>query len=105
MKDLTEGIPSELSAWLAGLVAAAIGWVIRFVYTRTSDRIDELDRRVQEVERKNVEEHRVRQLILDAVVPIKESQEEIKHDLNRILDILLRHQTRDEERDHQWDKP
>jgi len=98
-------VPHELFAWLAGVIAAGIGWVIRVVYTKSSDRMDALDRRVQAVEKGIMEEHKVRQLILDAVAPLKESHEEIKSDLNRILDILVRHQLRDEKKTHQWDGP
>lgn len=98
-------VPQEVFAWLAGVVAAGIGWVIRVVYTKSSDRIDALDRRMQAVERGIIEEHKVRQLILDAVAPLKESHEEIKSDLNRILDILVRHQLRDEKKAHPSDGP
>lgn len=98
-------VPHEVFAWLAGVVAAGIGWVIRVVYTKSSDRIDSLDRRMQAVEKGIMEEHKVRQLILDAVAPLKESHEEIKSDLNRILDILMRHQMRDEKKAHHWDEP
>ena len=88
MKEVTEG---DILVWVSAVIAAVVGWVIRVVYTRTSDHIDALELRVQAIERSTVEEHKVRQLILDAVLPIKASQEEIKNDLNRILDILMRH--------------
>lgn len=93
---LEADVPHEVFAWIAGVIAAGIGWVIRVVYTRSSERIDALDRRVQVMEKGIMEEHRVRQLILDAVAPLKESHDDIKSDLNRILDILMRHQLKED---------
>jgi hypothetical protein len=105
MKIVTEGFPDELFTWAAGVFAALIGWLIRVVYTKSAERIDALDKRVQAVEKSTIEEQKVRQLILDAVAPLKESHIEIKSDLDRILSILLRHQMRDEKKAHQWDEP
>ena len=89
MQKIMQDFSYDISTFIISALTTALGALVMFIQKRMSGKINELDSRMRELETEAVNEDKVRQLIIDAVDPIKEGQDVIKGDVKQILRVLL----------------
>lgn len=76
----------DLTLILSLVVPSVLG-VVAYIVRAQMQRLDTLERQMIT----KTDEHEVRQLLSDKVDPIKESMSEIKEKVDKVIDLLLKH--------------